>query len=144
MDLIYLLFLFVSALVFTLVFAILAGNRGPWNNPMFFFLVLFLTSWAITIWMAPNIYETDKATYLYGTGVTAIVALLLAASETPFLEPIRKVKSKTRLRKFLWISRSNDQALQVRPNVFFWILLAIESCMIMTAYFLQYKQNAGI
>lgn len=144
MNSIYLIFLFLNALVFTLLFTMVFGNRGPWNNPMFFFLVLFLTSWTIVLWTGQNIFVNDKLAYLYGSGITAIVALLLAASETPPLEPVGGVPSKTRIRKYQLITKSVGRAFMVRPNVFFWILLAIESCMILVAYFLQYQQNHGL
>lgn len=144
MDILYLLFLFLDALVFTVLFTMVIGNRGPWNNPMFFFLILFLTSWTLILWLGPNMHEMGNVAYLHGTGVTALVTLLLAATETPHLEPIQRVKSKTGSRKFYLISKNDGRSFLIRPNAFFWILLGIESCMIMLAYFLQYKQNQGI
>ena len=82
MDIILTIYIFLIVLFMTLIFSLVLRNIGPWNNPMLFFIVLFLTVWSISLWTGSITEANGSRPYIYITGITLLVAMILAATRT--------------------------------------------------------------
>ena len=138
MDLFLLLYLFFLAVFLTFGFTLIFRNRGPWNNPMLFFLVLFLTSWVIILWLGPVSIRGESHPYLSATLFSVLVALLLAATRITKLEKekVRRLEDKEVVEV---VTKAEYRQNRVIPNVFFWVLITLESLMIIAAYSFKFN-----
>jgi hypothetical protein len=137
MSLYLLLYLFLLSVFLTLTFTLIFGNRGPWNNPMMFFLVHFLTSWSIVLWSDPVTLKGISYPYITGAVIAIIMAFFLAATKTMKgnLEKIRRLKDNQLVDVMV---NPGGKPARIMPNWFFWGLVLFESLIIMGAYLLKY------
>jgi len=91
------------------------GARGGLFDVIFFFVILFLTTWALGVWMTPVGPVVWGAPWLMFLLVGLVVALLLAA--TPAGRP--------RTRAAAVAQAEADQVAATAFGVFFWVLLII-------------------
>jgi hypothetical protein len=121
----------------TLIFSLVLKNTGPWNNPMLFFIVLLMTVWSISLWTDSLTKANGSHPYIYVAVITLLIAMVLAASRST-LQQQPKIRM-FRYRKPVKLDTLPEQKFSgSAPNLFFWILLVIESLLILTAYFLDY------
>ena len=138
MSIYLLLYLFFLTVFLTLTFSLIIKNRGPWNNPMLFFLILFLTSWSIFLWLGPADIQDRSYPYASVTGLTVLISMFLAATKTIKTEKNRM--RRIRDRKVLEVETKSDYRQErFLPNAYFWLLIIIESLAIITAYFLRFN-----
>ncbi len=140
MDIILTIYIFLIVLFMTLIFSLVLRNIGPWNNPMLFFIVLFLTVWSISLWTGSISEANGSRPYIYITGITLLVAMILAATRTT-LQQHPKIRMLRDNKPVKAETQPEDRVSGNLPNIFFWILLIIESLLILTAYVLE---NMGI
>jgi hypothetical protein len=137
MDYLMLIFLFLVSVLLTITINVVLRNRGPWENPMLFFLVLFLTSWTLLMWTRP--VETGSGIYPYITvaSVTLLMALLLAATRTPprGRESMRTLDEKEVVDV---ITRPRGRVARNPPGAWFWGLITIETLLILFAYYIKF------
>ena len=107
------------ALILTISSVFFLGNRGPWGSVWTFFLVLFLTMWTVSIYVAPigPVYWGIAWIPLVIAGL--IISLLLIAAmpnvDTAYRKPDVDV-SGTREKKY-------DSAHGA--GKFFWVLIVL-------------------
>jgi len=137
MNLFLLLCLFFLAIFLTSIFILVIKNMGPWNNPKLFFLVLFMTSWSIIVWLGPVTIQNKSYPFLSVTAVVILITLFLAASNTAKREKnkIRRLKDNKVIEM---VTKSEDNQERFIPNIFFWILIMIETILIVAAYLVKY------
>ena len=128
MFFIHLIYAFFFAALLTAAFFALFRTRGPWSSLVFFFLVVFLASWAGGAWLSPfgpALWGTAFLPFLF---VGLIFALLLAAAAPPRRQEstVELVDRKERRRE-----RATAFALL---GVFFWILIGALVVGIITRY----------
>jgi hypothetical protein len=137
MDFLMLIFLFLVSILLTITMTTVFRNRGPWENPMLFFLVLFLTSWTVLMWTRP--VETGSGIYPYITvaSVALLMALLLAATRTPSWgrESMRTLDEKEVVDV---ITRPGGRAVRKTPGAWFWGLITTETLLILFAYYIKF------
>ena len=133
MALYLLLYLFLLSVFLTSVFTFAFKNRGPWNNPMLFFFILFITSWAISLWSGPVFIQHNSYPILTVSAVTLLIALLLSAARTEKREG-KKLRKLTDNSVVNVLPQTETNQSRIIPNVYFWILLTIESILIIAAY----------
>lgn len=83
--LVHLFLALAMALLLTVVFAAGFGRRGPWGTTWAFLLVVFLTAWALGVWLTPlGPVEVAVAwlPFVLG-GVIAAAALTAAGGRQP-------------------------------------------------------------
>ncbi len=122
-----LLFAFLMAMLFTMVFCVGLRRPGPWSNVLAFFVVVFLAAWAGSLWISPGGPLFLGVYWLPVVLVALLFALLLAA-----VPPQRPPHVKT-------ISESREEAQQERAvervfDVFFWALLLGFAIVILLGY----------
>jgi hypothetical protein len=133
-----LLYLFLLSIILTATFSLALRNRGPWNNPMLFFIVHFLTSWSILLWSGPVYISRHDHPFITGTVVAVIMAIVLAATKIrrEELERLRTLKDKKVVNV---VTQSRQSRSRILPNSYFWGLLTLESLIIITAYVLRLR-----
>jgi hypothetical protein len=112
-------------------------NTGTWNNPGLFFLVLFLSSWLIILWFDPITIRNKPYPVLSVTTVELLISLLLVATRT-IREKKESMKKLTDERIIEVETRSENREDKFVPNLFFWIVLLVESILIITGYLIEY------
>jgi hypothetical protein len=102
---------------------------------MMFFLVLFLTSWSIALWLEPATLQGRSYPFLSTAALVIIIALLLASARTIRLEKnrIRRIKDKKLVEV---VTKSNYPRERIIPNKYFWVLIIMETIMIIMGYVL--------
>lgn len=137
MTLYLLLCIFLISVFLTFTFTMVLKNRGPWNNPMLFFLIHFLTSWSIVLWSDPVILNGKSYPFVTGTAIAFLIAVLLAATRTvkADLEKIRRLKDNQIVEV---VTKPKEHQARAIPNRYYWGLVVFESLMIMAAYLLKY------
>lgn len=114
MILLHVLFtIFFSALA-VLLFATLFRTKGPWNNLVLFFIVIFLSTWAGGIWLYPF------GPYLWGItwlpfllAAFFITVLLIAVTPPPEGSTVELVDQKKKEAEKKIITRSVSVFLMV-------------------------------
>lgn len=134
MDLLLLVFLFLVSLLLTITVTVGFRNRGPWGNPMLYFLVLFMTSWTILTWTGPVETENGPLPYITAGSLAILISILLAAVKINVWEKekIRKIGDH----KVVNVKAARD-VRRIMPNGWFRGLLITETSLIMLAYFLK-------
>ncbi len=110
-------FLFAALIAF--LFTILLGGRykrlGPWSRIEAFFVILFLATWGVSLWITPYGPLLFGVRWLSMLIVAAIFALLLASWPA---SPPRSANEA--------LERANEQAgLERSVNAFFWVLVVV-------------------
>jgi hypothetical protein len=136
MDILLLLFLFLFSILLTITITVIFRNRGPWENPMFFFLVLFMTSWTISLWLGTG--PSGKVYYQFITvaSLAVLISILLAAARTGILrkEKMRKIKNREVVDV---VTKPAGKPPSIIPNSYFWGLIIMETLLILSAYFIN-------
>ncbi len=136
MTLLLLLYLFFLSVFLTATFTLIFKNRGPWNNPMLFFILLFMTSWAISLWSGPVSIQGNSHPFLTVSAITLLITVLLSASRTEKRER-QRVRGLTDNSVLNVETKTETGQARIIPNVYFWILLTIESLLIIAAYIIN-------
>lgn len=136
------LYMFFLAVFLTMTFSVILKNRGPWNNPMLFFLALFLTSWTIPLWFGHVTIRDTTYPFVSVTGISILIAVLLAAAKPPraFRNKVWRIRDR---REVEIVTKPEDQQRLMVPNFYYWGLIIFESLLIIAAYSRQYFEMTG-
>lgn len=122
------IFVLILTAVLTAIFAGACRRCGPWDNLMIFFIVLFLSTLGMGLWVrpfGPVIFGFYWMPFLI---IALIVALFLAAMTSPPKPPKTAAEVKQQIR---------EEAEKVRTiNAFFWVLLVVLALTIISGYLL--------
>jgi len=91
------------------------GREEPWPAVLFFFLVLFLATWAAGLWVSPVVVGAGGGYWLTFFVIAVLLALLLAATAPP-RRPPRTAREAAE-------EAQSAAAAQAVFGVFFWILI---------------------
>jgi hypothetical protein len=117
-----------TALGLSAVFIAGFRKRGPWDNYLLFFAVVFLGSWAGGIWFTPLGPPWGGVYWLPFLIVGLIFALLLAAVASPF-------PPDTTVQLLAPGETSPEKRKQIVLGVYFWLLIFALVVLIVTRYF---------
>jgi hypothetical protein len=142
-----LLFSFSVALAFSIFFSIIIRTRGERAGFLWFFLLIFLATWAGGIWARP-IGPTPWGVNWLGFVVIGLLVALLAtinALRKPPDESFRQVEREQQLdrnqtMRMLEELRHNKEAKRlnyITLNIFFWILLTTLLVTILIGYAIE-------
>ena len=112
---------FVIGLLLALIFAYGFGRTGPWGGFLWFFLVLFLTAWAVGLWaepIGPVVWDVAWVPIFFGA---LFVALLVAA-----IPPTPGRPSA--------VSEPETAETVTAVGLFFWLMLLVLGVAILFAY----------
>lgn len=127
MFIVDLLFAFVMAGIFTLVFAVGFRRPGPWSSVVAFFLVIFLAAWAGGLWISPA-GPVFLGIYWLPILLTAFLVALLLASvpprRPPHVETVSVAKERAR----------EEQTVRRAFDAFFWAVLVGFAVLIVLGY----------
>jgi hypothetical protein len=137
MGIVLVIYLFLTVLFVTLLFSLVFKNAGPWNNPMLFFIVLLMTVWTIYLWTNRITAASGSLPYVYIAILTLLIALILAASRTTLQQHL-KIRRRRDNKLVQADTLAEEEFSGKIPNIYFWILLIIESLLILAAYILNY------
>ncbi len=137
MDFLLLIFLFLVSILLTITITIVLRNRGPWENPVLFFLTLFLTSWTILVWTKPVEMSSGLYPYISVASLALLISILLAATRTTTSgkESMRTINEEKVVGV---ITQPESRAPQKIPGVWFWGLVTTETVLILFAYYIIY------
>ena len=79
----------IVALAYTIVFVAGFQRKGPWASVVAFFMVVFLSTWAGGIWIAPVGSDIRSVSWLPFAVVGLVTSLILAASVPSWFSTIR-------------------------------------------------------
>lgn len=103
-------------------------KRGPWDNYLLFFAVVFLASWAGGIWFSPLGPLCGGVYWLPFLIVGVIFALLLAAVVSPF-------PPDTTVQLLEQGEKPPEKMKRMVLGVYFWLLIFALVVLIVTRYF---------
>lgn len=106
-----------------LTFAFRRSGPGPMDGFVFFFLIIFIFSWALGGWIEPlKIYQIDYP-WLSHFLIGLLIMLLLGA----LLPPSPSLKNRVALRKMEeeLAEAKTRQAIAISISFFFWILFIV-------------------
>ena len=112
---------FAIGLLLALIFSYGLGRTGPWGGFLWFFLVIFLTAWAIGLWaepIGPVLWGAAWVPILFGA---LFVALLVAAMPPSTVRPAAVPEGET-----------PETAAAV--GLFFWLMVLVLLIAIIFAY----------
>jgi hypothetical protein len=138
MDILLLLFLILFSILLTVTITVFLRNRGPWENPILFFLVLFMTTWTIYLWMGPDTSAKTYHHYISAASLMVLISLLLAAVRINIRgkEKLRKIKDREVVDV---VTEPAGKPPRIAPNTYFWILITVETLLILSAYYAKIK-----
>jgi hypothetical protein len=110
-----LLFALVIGLLFTVIFAIGFGRRGPWSSIPVFFLLVFLAAWVGGAWAAPIGPPLWGGYWLPFAFMGFLIALLLVAA-APATRSSVEIKDPA-------AEQREERQAEIAFEIFFWILL---------------------
>jgi hypothetical protein len=111
-----LFFAFLLAIVFTLVFASRFRGQGWGLGMIFFFLILFLATWAGGLWLTPIGPLWWGVPWFSFLLVSVVVGLLLAVMTPDRRRPPGSANARRRVQ--------SEADTIVAIDIFFWLLLA--------------------
>jgi hypothetical protein len=120
------LFAFVIGLLFTVIFAIGFGRRGPWSSIPVFFLLVFLAAWVGGAWAAPVGPPLWGGYWLPFAFMGLLIALILVAA-APAPRSTVEIEEPAAERK-------EERQAETAIEIFFWILLITMILAIITRY----------
>ena len=112
---------FAIGLILAMIFAYGFGRTGPWGGFLWFFLVVFLTAWAVGVWVepvGPVLWGAAWVPILFGA---LFVALLVAA--------IPPAPPRTG-----GVAPAETPETAAAVGLFFWLLLVVLIIAIVFAY----------
>jgi hypothetical protein len=123
------------ALIISLVFISFSGRNWPrqdagWSGALYFFLIVWLATWGIGMWLAPTGPVLWGVPWLWFLFLAIIFSLLLAASSPPPRRP------RTRAEAIVQASEeaAEDEAVAVMFGMYFWILLVVLIVVLLARY----------
>ncbi len=122
------LFALMTALGLSAIFIAGFRKRGPWDNFLLFFAVVFLGSWAGGIWFSPLGPPLFGVYWLPFLIVGLVFALLLAAVVSPFPQD-------TTVQLLGPGEKSPEKNKRMVLGVYFWLLIFALVVLIFTRYF---------
>ncbi|MBD3427086.1 MAG: hypothetical protein GF409_07660 [Candidatus Omnitrophica bacterium] len=125
MFLLDVLFALLIAIAVTAVFVVLLRKRGPWPSVWMFFAVIFLVSWAGSLWIVatgPVFYGIPWLTIL----IIGLITAVLLASVAPPQPPRTKAEVAEKAKQV--------EATEEVFNFFFWILVILLVFVIVLGY----------
>lgn len=119
MVFVHLIFALSFALILTAAFAVGSRSRGPWENLVVFFFVLFLASWAGGLWLAPFGPVLWGATWLpfFLAGLLVLLILMAALPTSGRESTVELVDKRERAAEL--------RAAVTALGVFFWVLIVL-------------------
>ena len=121
-----LLFALVIGIIFTGIFAIGFGRRGPWASIPVFFILVFLAAWVGGAWAAPIGPPLWGGYWLPFAFMGLLVALLLVAA-APAPQSTVEIQNPA-------AERREERQAEVAFEIFFWILLITMIIAIVSRY----------
>jgi hypothetical protein len=117
----------IIALLLTLIFSTSYRHRGPWGGLLFFFLVIFLASWAGQLWIprGPVLFGVAWVPLVF-IGVLVAILLLAAGSSAIDRAPVNPPAEKT----------VQEDASILTIGFFFWLLILILITAITIGYWI--------
>jgi hypothetical protein len=122
------LYALITALGLSAVFIAGFRRRGPWDNYLLFFAVVFLGSWAGGIWFSPLGPLWGGVYWLPFLIVGLIFALLLASVASPFPQD-------TTVQLLGPGEKSPETRKRMVLGVYFWLLIFALVILIAKRYF---------
>jgi hypothetical protein len=127
-----LFFAFIVAIVLSGLFA-LATRRGfQWPGFLWFFLIIFLATWAGGVWVRP-FGPSLFGIYWLPFVLAGLIFVLFLAISTPGQPPKNRRETIDMLER-IEQEKKLDQFTYVTLSIFFWILL----CVLITAIIIRY------
>jgi len=140
MNIYILIYLMLVAIFLALTYSIVLKNRGPWNNPILFFIILFMTTWTISVWFSVLSRDGLPYPFISVSFIALIISALLASGKTSVKGQIKMRKVSDR--KIINVeTKPYESKNRIVPNIYYWVLIAGESLLIMSAY---YTERTGI
>lgn len=121
------------ALLLTLIFSTSFRHKGPWGGLLFFFIVIFLASWASQFWINPFGPMLLGVAWVPLLFVSVLIAVLLLAMGASAIDsaPVNPPKEKT-----------TYGANSLRSiGFFFWVLVLILISAIVIGYWIEPVQS---
>lgn len=116
---------FIIALVIGVIFAFGLRRGGPWPGVLWFFLILFVGTWALGGLFRPFGPPVGDIYWVPYLSAALLIALLLAAT-TPLRPPPASEETRA-------VEREGAQ-LAVGLGVFFWLMLIFSLLLIAIRY----------
>jgi hypothetical protein len=123
------MFAIAIALIVVLLFSLVFRYRGPWNNVLWFFVVVLMGTWAGGVWLTPVGPAVGGFYWLPFLMAGLIVSLLLAATAIPSREgasTVELVDPKAQ--------RAKRWAAGTALGIAFWVLMML----LLAAVFARY------
>jgi hypothetical protein len=116
------------AFFITAVFALVFKNRGPWGTFWIFFVIIFLSSWAARLWIAPLGPIIMGVAWIPILVVGLIFAFILAAAITPPKNPRKEIIDRQ------VGSTTDEDKSAVAFGAFFWLLITLLTVSVIIGY----------
>jgi hypothetical protein len=114
----------VVAIVLTVIFSGSYRHNGPFGGLLFFFLILFLASWAGQLWIHPI------TPFIWGIGWVPLVFVAFLMSF------ILTAAAGTGGRKLTEKEKEEIESSISAVGIFFWVLLLVLLIAIVTGYYI--------
>lgn len=137
---IYLVFyIFLLSIFLTITFSVLLKNKGPWGNPVLFFLALFMTTWSITLWVKPVLPGNAGHPIVSITFVGILLALLMVSATFRTSRTKNAKLRKLKNSKIVEVETHTETKYgKFNPNIYYWILLSLQTIIIIAGqYFID-------
>lgn len=116
----------LAAMAVTAVFAASLRKKGPWPGIWMFFTVIFLASWAASLWLiaaGPLIFGVSWMPILAVALIVAVLFVAVSPPRTPLSPEERHEKDEQ--------IQETDEAF----NIFFWVLIVLLVLAVFFGYF---------
>jgi hypothetical protein len=126
-------FILATSFVVSFLFTYLMRNRVPWGNRWPVFVIVFLTTWAASLWINPNLsIKYWWAGIIY---IEIIISILLGSTVPVKFNNNNKVKTLKEHIKIELKPDREEKAALTRYNFLFLIVLILLSIAIITGYY---------
>ena len=132
MILLHLLFAAVVAVLLTLAFAGACRRCGPWENALWFFIIVLLVAWVGGVWIEPVGPPLWGVYWIPFLGMGLLIALLLAAATPAPRPPKRLPEAREQMEAEAEAPAAITTALAL--GWFFWALLVALLVAILVHY----------
>jgi hypothetical protein len=122
----------IVALILSSSFAFFIRRRGPRKGFFWFFLLIFLATWAVGIWIRP-FGPSLKGIYWMPFLIIGMLIVLFVAVITPLPPPKGRHETLDMLDQ-IETDREVEQFAYISLNVSFWILLFVLIILIVVRY----------
>jgi len=141
MAFVELMFVLVIVLLITSMFSACGVRCGPWPGVLWLFVMLFLVTWALGVWIrpiGPSLWGAYWVPYLL---VAFFLAVLLAATapvpprrppvQPPGATPLPDSRTPAEIKEQ---EAEEEAAVVITLNVFFWLVLLLAVIAIVAHY----------